>query len=146
MPEKPTTADGYSPAYAEMVRATCLYVATKLGDLTDDMVVVGGLVPSLIIDQALAFSLRGENKDAYDLFYVVRNFGSEPKEVANLLRPILEDPSTVEALSVLRRDFTAHDGIGPRRVAEFHTGGRNDALQADVVGYVASLLRAVDRE
>jgi hypothetical protein len=27
------------------VRATCLYVATKLGDLMDELVVVGGLVP-----------------------------------------------------------------------------------------------------
>lgn len=282
MPEKPTTLDGYSPAYADLVRATCLYVATRLGDLTDDLVVVGGLVPSLIIDQenlaegvaahvgtmdldiglavalleqgryrelserlraggftqdeneqgnvtrqrwkiegaekvtldflipptlpgdrggalrdiepdfaaiiapglhlafedrqrvrlagrtimgedadrevwvcgpaayvvlkALAFSLRGENKDAYDLFYVVRNFGSEPREVADLLRRILEDSSTEEALSVLRRDFTAHNSIGPRRVAEFQTGGPDDAIQADVVGYVAALLRCLQRQ
>lgn len=51
MPEKPTTAAGYPAGYAKLVRATCLYVATKLGDLTDDLVVVGGLVPSLLIDQ-----------------------------------------------------------------------------------------------
>ena len=51
MPEKPTTAAGYAPEYVELVRATCLYVATKLGDLMDDLVVVGGLVPSLIVDQ-----------------------------------------------------------------------------------------------
>jgi len=30
---------------------TCLYVTTKLGDLLDDLVVVGGLVPSLIIPE-----------------------------------------------------------------------------------------------
>jgi hypothetical protein len=51
MAEMPTTATGYAPEYVELVRATCLYVATKLGDLTDDLVVVGGLVPSLIVDQ-----------------------------------------------------------------------------------------------
>lgn len=51
MPEKPTVASGYAPEYVELVRATCLYVATKLGDLTDDLVVVGGLVPSLLVDQ-----------------------------------------------------------------------------------------------
>ena len=51
MPKKPTTADGYAPGQLERVRATCLYIATKLGDLMDDLVVVGGLVPSLIIDQ-----------------------------------------------------------------------------------------------
>jgi hypothetical protein len=50
MPEKPSTADGYRSEQVELVRATCLYVATKLGDLMDDLVVVGGLVPSLLID------------------------------------------------------------------------------------------------
>ncbi len=50
MSEKPSFADGYRSEQVELVRATCLYVATKLGDLMDDLVVVGGLVPSLLID------------------------------------------------------------------------------------------------
>ena len=51
MTEKPRTADGYRSEHLELVRSTCLYIATKLGDLMEDLVVVGGLVPSLIIDQ-----------------------------------------------------------------------------------------------
>ena len=51
MPEKPTTAAGYSADHVRRVRATCLYLATKLGDLMDELVVVGGLVPSLLINQ-----------------------------------------------------------------------------------------------
>ena len=35
----------------DQVRRTCLYIATKLGDLLDDIVVVGGLVPNLLVDQ-----------------------------------------------------------------------------------------------
>lgn len=54
MPTKPRTAAGYGPNQAEHARATCLYVATKLGDMLDDVVVVGGLVPSLLIDQDAA--------------------------------------------------------------------------------------------
>lgn len=280
MPEKPITAAGYPPGYVDHVRATCLYVATKLGDLTDDLVVVGGLVPSLIVDQerladgveahvgtmdldvglavalldqgryrelserlrrsgfrpdtnergnatrqrwkierlakvtldfliaptrpddrggalraiepdfaamiapglhlafvdrqritltgrtimgedaereiwvcgpaayivlkALAFSLRGENKDAYDLYYVARNFGTGVGEVGGLLRAIVDDPYTEKAIDVLRQDFTAHNGLGPRRVAQFIAGGPDDTIQADVVGYVGELLRALD--
>jgi len=49
--DKPTTAAGYRPEYAQLARSTCLYVATKLGDLADETVVVGGLVPSLLVDQ-----------------------------------------------------------------------------------------------
>ena len=49
MPDKPSTAAGYSVRELRLVHETCLYVATKLGDYMDDLVVVGGLVPSLLI-------------------------------------------------------------------------------------------------
>ena len=80
MPEKPTTAAGYAPNQVARVKSTCLYLATKLGDLMDELVVVGGLVPSLLIDQetlpehvtahvgtldldlGLAFALVGEQR------------------------------------------------------------------------------------
>ena len=51
MTEKPKTASEYKSEQVELVRAACLYVATKLGDMMDDLVIVGGLVPSLIVDQ-----------------------------------------------------------------------------------------------
>ncbi len=51
MADKPTTAAGYGGGQTELVRATCLYVATKLGDVMDELVVVGGLVPSLLVKQ-----------------------------------------------------------------------------------------------
>lgn len=277
---KPTTRDGYLPEQAEQVRATCLYVATILGDLRDDLVVIGGLVPSLIIDQAalpagadahvgtmdldvgltvalldegryheltrrlryagfepdanesgnlirqrwrlqslpaltvdflippslegdrggrirnierdfaalivpglslafqdrsevhltgrtilgerasrhvwvcgpgayivlkaLAFDLRGENKDAYDLFYVLRNYGRGPVDVAVALRALRGAPEADEAVAVLRRDFVDVDGVGARRVAFFLSGGVDEAVQGDVVAYVGELLDALD--
>jgi len=52
MADKPKRASEYKSEQLELVRETCLYIATKLGDLMDDVVVVGGLVPSLLIDQA----------------------------------------------------------------------------------------------
>jgi hypothetical protein len=51
MPDKPTTAAGYKSERVDLVRATCLYVATELGDIMDELVVIGGLVPSLLIKQ-----------------------------------------------------------------------------------------------
>lgn len=51
MAEKAKHASEYESEQLELVRAVCLYVATKLGDMMDDLLVVGGLVPSLIIDQ-----------------------------------------------------------------------------------------------
>lgn len=276
MAEKAKYASDYGSEQIALVRATCLYVATKLGDLMEEIVVVGGLVPSLIIDQgklpegvaahvgtadldvaltlalldegryrtvaerlrdagfepdqnengrptrqrwrmkglegvkvdflippsreddkpgtlrdleadfaaiiapglnlafkdkrdvllegltikgekasrkirvceagafvvlkALAFRIRGENKDAYDLYYVVRNYGEGPEQVAARLRPLLDDPQAKAAIEFLRADFLDHNGIGPRRVAEFLYKEPHDETQADVVDFVGRLL------
>ncbi len=279
MAHKPKRASEYKSEQVELVRATCLYVATKLGDLMEDLVIIGGLVPSLIVEQtalpdgadahvgtmdldvglqlalldegryrklterlrdagfemdkndegnstrqrwtitgagttvdflippsregdrggrlrdiepdfaaiiapglmcafrdqqvvtlqgrtlmgekanrdvrvcgagayvvlkALAFDSRGENKDAYDLFYVIRNYGSGMGDVVAKLAPLLDDPEAQKAVDILRRDFTDPESVGPRRVAEFITGGPDDAIQADVVGFVGQLLGAVE--
>ena len=44
MADKPSTAAGYTSEHLELVRSTCLYVATKLGDLMNELVIVGGLI------------------------------------------------------------------------------------------------------
>ena len=95
--------------------------------------------------KALAFDLRGENKDAYDLYYVLRNYGASIENVVECLRPLLDDENAVKALEILRRDFLSNNGVGPRRVAEFQTGGPDAAIQADVVGFVGDLLRRTTR-
>lgn len=51
MGDRSKAADEYDGEQVARVRATCLYIATKLGDMMNDLVIVGGLVPSLIIDQ-----------------------------------------------------------------------------------------------
>ena len=62
---------------------------------------------------------RGENKDAYDLYYVVRNYGVGPADVASKLQPLLDDVDAQRALTVLKRDFSEPDSVGPMRVAAF---------------------------
>ena len=49
---KPKTIDGYGDFDVKAITSTCLYIATMLGDLMDDIVVVGGLVPSLLVDHS----------------------------------------------------------------------------------------------
>ena len=93
--------------------------------------------------KALAFLGRGENKDAYDLYYLIRHCGGGVEDVAACLRPLIGDDEAQKALQILRDDFLDHHGVGPRRVAEFLHGGPDDEIQADVVGFVAALLDAV---
>lgn len=279
MPDRPQTASGYPPGQGELVRATCLYIATRLGDLMDDLVVIGGFAPMLLVDQnssdgtipahvgtmdldiglslalfdqqrytelterlrraglspdtndqgnptrqrwkldlpgtitvdflippsyvedrggtirnieadfaaiiipglpmafrdrcqirltgqtilgehadrgiwvcgpgayvvlkALAFDNRGENKDAYDLYYVIRNYGAGVTDVLDHLLPLRGEPLMAKALEILRRDFLDPDAVGPRRVAQFLTAGPDTGIQADVVGFVVDLLRSI---
>ena len=51
MIRRPTTSLDYRPENLVHVYSTCLYAATRLGDYLDDIVVIGGLVPSLLVDQ-----------------------------------------------------------------------------------------------
>jgi hypothetical protein len=49
-----SSSSGYPIGLAVEARRMCLYVATYLVDLKEDVVVVGGLVPYLIVDQTVA--------------------------------------------------------------------------------------------
>jgi hypothetical protein len=110
MPEKPRNASGYAPEHLELLRSTCLHVATKLGARMDELVVVSGRQPTL------------------------------PEDRGGRLPPPMGNPSAVKAAKILEQDSSDHDAVGPRRVAEFLTGGPDDAIQADAVGFVGELL------
>lgn len=124
---KPWAADGYDPAQSAHVRATCLYVATKLGDLLEEVVVVGGLVPYLLVDQS--------NLPA----------GSDSHSGTMGLDMGLALAILNEALSIIERDFCRHDGLGPVGTAQFMARDLDDEIQADVVGYAHELLRSMGR-
>jgi predicted nucleotidyltransferase len=94
--------------------------------------------------KALAFDGRGENKDAYDLFYVLRNYGAGIGDIVARLRPLLPESEAIKAIDILKRDFLSQDGLGPRRVSEFIHGAPDDDTQADVVGFVRMLLKGLD--
>jgi hypothetical protein len=49
---EPVVAADYQPGVSRLVRQTCLEVATRLGEFRDQMCIVGGLVPSLLIPQS----------------------------------------------------------------------------------------------
>ena len=66
---------------------------------------------AFMVLKALAFHIRGENKDAYDLFYLLRNYGRGVSDVAAQFRPFLPDASAVEALEYLQADFNNSEAI-----------------------------------
>jgi len=115
---------------------------TLFGELARRDVWVCG-AGAFVVLKALAFDCRGENKDAYDLYYVLRHYGTRIGDVAARLQPLRDYAEARKAVDILRRDFTDSEGVGPMRVAEFISGGRDEEIQADVVGFVERLLAAV---
>jgi len=95
---------------------------------------------AFLVLKALAFRGRGENKDAYDLLYVLENFGGGIGDVSEALRAILDDEVAREAVAILRADFSTATSPGPVRAADFQD--RSDIeFKADRVGAVLELLR-----
>jgi predicted nucleotidyltransferase len=277
MSRKPSTAEGYSDTSLELIKSTCLQIATVLGDFMDDLVIVGGLVPSLIIDQitvephvgtldldvgmslaifdnqlyqeitgrlrntgfkpdtndkgkqvvqrwihpdfqsitidflippslendkggtirnlendfgaiivpglklafqdfeiveitgktlkgekasrrvkvcgpgayvvlkSLAFMSRGENKDAYDLYYLIRNYGKGVEDVAERFIKLLPDENCEKAIEILKDNFTELESVGVLRAVRFLIGENetDEAKQTEVVGFVEGFLNAI---
>ncbi|MFH1690939.1 MAG: hypothetical protein ABIE42_12025 [Candidatus Eisenbacteria bacterium] len=75
----------------------------------------------------------------------MRNYGAGVEDVAACLRPLLNDTAAQKAMGIIRRDFLSHNSVGPRRVAEFVSGESDEAIQADVVGFLGKLLRELDQ-
>jgi hypothetical protein len=90
--------------------------------------------------KALAFRDRHENKDAYDLHYLIRHYGTEVEDVSRRLGPLLDDPDAQAAVTCLREDFANLDSPGPRAVAAFLLRRDDDGFKADVAGLVARLI------
>jgi hypothetical protein len=96
---------------------------------------------AFVVLKSLAFRLRGENKDVYDLVYVLQHFGETVNTVAAHLQPLLGYPEVRTALRQLDEDFVAIESVGPMRYATFVAGVPDDELQADAFRHVRELLR-----
>lgn len=67
MAEKPSTRWGYDAEETQLVVASTLSVAVALGDLLDEVCIVGGLVPTLLIDYGRETSAEGGHCGTNDL-------------------------------------------------------------------------------
>lgn len=81
---------------------------------------VSGLLPYTVL-KILAFQDRHENKDAYDLVFVVLNYPGGPTAAgrASAASPIVDHPQVAEAIDLLSARFVDADHDGPRSYASF---------------------------
>lgn len=64
-------------------------------------------------------------------------------DVCAELEPLFDEHEAQRSLDVLRRDLTDLESVEPMRAAEFHTGGPDDVLQADIVGFGARFMAQI---
>jgi hypothetical protein len=95
--------------------------------------------------KAQAMRRRADNKDTYDLYYLLRNYGNGPEDVARRYVPLLNRPRALEALDFIREDLGSVQSIGAERLAMFLSNGTNHYLQAEVFALAKSFLEVVDR-
>jgi hypothetical protein len=92
---------------------------------------------------------RYKQKDAYDIYYCVRNYPNGIDALAADCKPLLACPSGGEGYRFINEKFATPEGLGPTCVKNFVAesnilGGRTeDQWQIDAFGQVDQWMRAL---
>ena len=76
-------------------------------------------IPALLTMKGHAIEGRYKQKDAYDIYYCVRNFPGGPEALAEACRPLLGHVSGVTGYGFICGKFNSVDGFGPTCVRRF---------------------------
>ncbi len=89
-------------------------------------------------------------KDAYDIYYSVRNYPGGAAKLGKDCKPLLEDPIAAEGFRLLASKFGAREDFGPATVRKFleeaapeFTDMEPEQIQTDAFGQVDAFLRAL---
>lgn len=106
-------------------------------------------IPALLAMKGHALNGRHKQKDAYDIYYCVRNFPDGTEALAQACLPLLAHDSGALGFHHIAAKFDAVDGYGPTSVRRFVEdtlllGERSpQQWQQDAFGQVDALLRAM---
>jgi hypothetical protein len=106
-------------------------------------------IPALLAMKGHAIQRRYKQKDAYDIYYCIRNYPTGIAALADDCRPLLELPSGVAGYGFISDKFDTVDGFGPTCVKDFVQdskilGDRSaEQWQQDAFGQVDEWLRAL---
>ena len=106
-------------------------------------------IPALLAMKGYAIDNRHKQKDAYDIYYCVRNFPGGIDALAEATKPLMEVETALSGYMLLAAKFEDIDGYGPTCVRQFVEG--TDALgdqtpdqwQQDAFGQVNAWLRSI---
>ncbi len=106
-------------------------------------------IPALLAMKGHALNGRLKQKDAYDVYYCVRNYPGGIDALADACRPILDTESGKAGFGFINEKFNELDGFGPTCVRNFvkntHVlaGRTPEQWQRDAFGQVEALMRSL---
>lgn len=106
-------------------------------------------IPALLAMKGHALVGRDKPKDAYDIYYCVRNFPEGIEALAEQCRSLLEEKSGLKGYQGIAGKFRSYDDYGPSSVREFVEGSQvlgdrdADQWQQDAFGQVHAFLIAL---
>jgi len=106
-------------------------------------------IPALLAMKGHALNNRHKQKDAYDIYYCVRNYPGGPDALAHDCRPILDHASGEKGYRFIAEKFRTPEDYGPTCVRQFVQdtailGERSaDQWQQDAFGQINAWLRAL---
>jgi len=106
-------------------------------------------IPALLAMKGHALNGRYKQKDAYDIYYCMRNYPTGIEALAEDCRPLLEHASGAKGYSFIDEKFDAPEGYGPTCVRKFVEESRllgdrsAEQWQQDAFGQVDAWLRAL---
>ena len=109
-------------------------------------------IPALLAMKGHALEGRHKAKDAYDIYYSIRNYPEGIEALAAACKPLLGEASAIEGYRKIAGKFRNFDDFGPTCVRQFVEGsdileGRDpDQWQQDALGQVQAWLAAIGVE
>lgn len=106
-------------------------------------------IPAFLAMKGHALDGRKKEKDAYDVYYAIRNYPGGAAAIAEACRPLLYEASGIAGFKLIDTKFETLESYGPTSVRNFVAetdvlDGRNaDEWQQDAFGQVDAWLRAL---
>jgi hypothetical protein len=109
----------------------------------DSVTVKVASVVSFLVMKSMALDERLKEKDAWDIYYCVRNYPGGARAVAEAFRPHVNDRLVKDALKRLAARFSSVNATGPTHVADFEGVSdteERERLRRDAFEQIALLL------
>jgi hypothetical protein len=119
------------------------------GGGTNRVMIAVASIPALLAMKGYALDGRNKPKDAYDIYFSIRNFPGGMDALVDACKPLLDVKSAVEGYAKIAEKFRTFEDFGPTCVRRFVEGsdildGRTpDAWQQDAFGQVHAWLNSL---